>query len=253
VSLGLVVAQRGVARQAAAREDRAARQGDRGVGIPGLRGGGDGRNGQREDQHQQTTHRAAISRGFLAAASALLLACGGGGTGPSGTPRAALLALAQADTFSPATKTYYVQNNLTTHVEVVHSDPSSTVFADITFTPLSIFSLDGQGVCDTCTVGITVTVQPGTYFFSVGPAGIRFDAANQPTMTISYGTFGDPSVFDSTARYADPGAFEAALELWHERHAGAWYLASGSGPGPGTSQVSAALEGPGNYLVAALK
>jgi len=164
-----------------------------------------------------------------------------------------LLALAQADTFAPAAKTYFVQNNLTTHVQVVHSDPSNTVFADITFTPFSILSLDGHGVCDTCTVGVTVTVQPGTYFFSVGPSGIRFDAANQPTMTISYGTFGDPSVFDSSARYADPGAFEAALELWHERHAGAWYLASGSGPGPGTSQVSAALEGPGNYLVAALK
>ncbi|HEY6853887.1 MAG TPA: hypothetical protein VI139_06550, partial [Gemmatimonadales bacterium] len=124
---------------------------------------------------------------------------------------------------------------------------------DITFTPLSILSLDGHGVCDSCTVGVTVTVQPGTYFFSVGPSGIRFDAANQPTITVSYGTYGDPSVFDSSARYADPGAFEAALELWHERRAGAWYLSSGSGPGPGTSQVSAALEGPGNYLVAALK
>lgn len=164
-----------------------------------------------------------------------------------------MLGLAQADTFAPATRTYYVQNNLTTHVQVVHSDPSSTVFADLTFTPFSIFSLDGHGVCDTCTVGVTVTVQPGTYFFSVGPSGIRFDAANQPTMAISYAKYGDLSVFDSSARYADTTAFKTALELWHERHVGAWYLTSGSGPGPGTSQVSAALEGPGNYLVAALK
>jgi len=182
------------------------------------------------------------------------VACSGGGaTGPGGTPRTALLALAQADTFSPAAATFHVQNNLTTHVQLVHTDPSGSVFADFTFTPLSLLSLNGQFVCDTCTVDVTVAVQPGLYFFTVGPAGLRFDAANQPTMVVSYGTYGDLSVFDSSARYPDPAAFQAALELWHERHPGAWYLASGSGPGPGTSQVSAALEGPGNYLVAALK
>jgi hypothetical protein len=142
---------------------------------------------------------------------------------------------------------------VTTNVQVVHTDASGTVFAELTFTPFSILSLDGQFVCDTCTVAVTVTAQPGTYFFSVGPSGIRFDAANQPTMTVSFGTYGDLSVFDSSARYADAAAFQAALELWHERRVGAWYLTSGSGPGPGVSQVSAALEGPGNYLVAALK
>jgi len=159
----------------------------------------------------------------------------------------------QADTFSPAAQTFHIQNNLTTHVRLVHTDAAATVFADFTFTPFSILSLDGQFVCDTCTVAVTVTVQPGTYFFSVGPSGIRFDAANQPTMAVSYAKYGDLSVFDSSARYADTTAFKAALELWHERHAGAWYLTSGSGPGPGPSQVSAALEGPGNYLIAALK
>jgi hypothetical protein len=72
-------------------------------------------------------------------------------------------------------------------------------------------------------------------------------------MAISYAKYGDLSVFDSSARFADTTAFKAALELWHERHVGAWYLTSGSAPVPGTSQVSAALEGPGNYLIAALK
>jgi hypothetical protein len=181
------------------------------------------------------------------------VACGGGATGPSGTPRAALLALAQADTFSPAAQTFQVQNNVITHVQLVHTDLARTVFADFTFTPFSILSVDGQFVCDTCTVAVTVTVQPGTYFFTVGPSGIRFDAANQPTMVVSYGTYGDLSVFDSSARYADASAFKAALELWHERRAGVWFLASGSSAGSGTSQASAALEGPGNYLVAALK
>jgi hypothetical protein len=138
-------------------------------------------------------------------------------------------------------------------VQLVHTDLAGTVFADFTFTPFSILSLDGNFVCDTCTVAVTVTVQPRAYAFSVGPSGIRFDAANQPTMAVSYGKYGDLSVFDSSARYPDTTAFKAALELWHERHAAAWYLASGSGPGPGASQVSAALEGPGNYLVAALK
>jgi len=199
------------------------------------------------------THRAAISRGLLAAASALLVACGGGATSPSGIPRTALLALAQAGTFSPATQTFYIQNNIATHVQLMHTDLAGTVFADLAFTPFSILSLDGHFVCDTCTVAITVTVQPGTYFFSVGPSGIRFDAANQPTMVVSYAKYGNLSVFDSSARYPDTTAFKAALELWHELHAGAWYLTSGSGPGPGASQVSAALEGPGNYLVAALK
>jgi hypothetical protein len=189
----------------------------------------------------------------LAAASAALVACGGGGaTGPSGTPRTALLALAQAGAFSPDVATFHIQNNLPTHVRLVHTD-TGTVFADFTFTPSSIFSLDGHVVCDTCTVAVTVTVQPGSYFFSVGPSGIRFDAANQPTMVVSYGKYGNLTVFDSSARYADTTAFKAALELWHERRPGAWFLTSGSGPGPGASQVSAALEGPGNYLVAALK
>jgi hypothetical protein len=183
----------------------------------------------------------------------LLAACGGSATGPNGTPRAALLALAQADTFSPAARTFYIRNNTTTHVQLVHTDLAATVFADFTFTPFSILSLDGAFVCDTCTVGVTVAVQPGTYFFTVGPSGIRFDAANQPTMIVSYGRYGDLSVFDSSARYADTTAFKAALALWHERHPGAWFLTSGSGPGPGASQLSAALEGPGNYLVAALK
>jgi len=183
----------------------------------------------------------------------VLAACGGGATGPTGTPRAALLALAQADTFSPAAQTFQIRNNIPTHVQLVHSDSAGTVFADFTFTPFSILSLDGHFVCDTCTVAVTVTVRPGTYLFSVGPSGIRFDASNQPTMAISYAKYGDLSVFDSSARYADTTAFKAALELWHERHVGAWYLTSGSGPGPGASQVSAALEGPGNYLVAALK
>ena len=182
------------------------------------------------------------------------MACSGGGaTGPGGTPRSALLALAQADTFSPAATTFYIQNNVTTHAQVLHSDSSGTLFADFTFTPLSIFSLNGQSVCDTCTVAVTVTVQAGTYFFSVGPSGIRFDAANQPTVAVSYARYGDMSVFDSSARYADTAAFRMALELWRERRPGAWFLSSGSGPGPGASQVSAALEGPGNYLVAALK
>lgn len=181
------------------------------------------------------------------------MACGGGGaTGPSGTPRTALLAIARSDTFAIAPVVLNVPNGRLTRDTLKFTDSTGTLFALITFTPFSILSVDGHVVGDT-TIAVTVSVQAGQYFFSVGPSGIRFDVANQPSITLSYARYGSLAVFDSSTRYADTTAFKTALELWHERRAGAWYLASGSGPGPGAGQVSAALEGPGNYLVAALK
>lgn len=181
-------------------------------------------------------------------AALALLACGGDATGPAGTPREALLALARRDTVPPPGQvTFQVRNDrLTTHT-VTFSDAVQTTLFEFNFVARSIVS-----TCDTCTVTVAVTTTPGAFGFTLGPAGLVFRLSSPPTVRISYARYADYAVRDSSGRYADDAAFAAALDIWRERAAGRWSIAGGSAPS-GATALAAGLDRPGTYLVAAPK
>ncbi len=201
-------------------------------------------------------HSTVISRRLGAAASAALLAgCGGdGGSGPGGTPRTALLALARVDsTFAPAaTSVFPVKNDVLGTFLIRQRDPAQTLFAEFTFPARSITHVNGLLVCDTCTVLVSVALTPGTYGFTVSPATLVFRLSSTPTVRLTYGQYGDLSVFDSSARYATAAAFEQALELWFERETDAW-VASRNSTHPAAMTIRSAVDQPGAHLIAALK
>ena len=147
-----------------------------------------------------------------AASVAALAACGGGGTGPA--PRVArddLLALARADSGEPFPGTFVFKNNQLRTFQLTHSDSVRTVFASFTFTPHSIVSRNDTLLCDTCTVIMTVAITPLTYELAVGPASLVFNSSGEPVLSISYGQYGDSSVYTMSARYASATAFAQAL------------------------------------------
>lgn len=191
---------------------------------------------------------------MAAASAALLAACGGGGTGPdTGLPRTALLALARVDSAEPTSPTACLfHNNQLFTCSITHSDSVHTLFASITFAPHSIVSRNDTLLCDSCSVAVTVTLTPGSYQFDVGPASLVFNETGEPVATVSFGRYGDPSVYTQSNRYASAAAFEDSLELWRERTPDHWVPGRNSAHS-GPTAITSALEGPGSYLVAAVK
>jgi hypothetical protein len=183
----------------------------------------------------------------------MVIACGGNGTGPSqGLTRAALLALGRDTAAAPGGTLCSFKNNLLSHCEITHSDSVHTVFADFTLFPHSIVSRNDTLLADTSTIVLTLTVSPGSYEFTIAPAGLVFNETNEPIAQVSFGTFGDPSVYTQSPKYASAPAFIQALGLWHQRTPDHWFLGRNSAlTGPAT--VSSAIEGPGTYLLAAPK
>jgi hypothetical protein len=201
------------------------------------------------------THARAATRWLVAAASAALLAaCGGGTTGvDTGIPRSALLALARFDSAEPSSPASCVfHNDQLFTCSITHSDSVHTLFASIQFTPHSIVSRNDTLLCDTCTIAVTVTLIPGSYQLDVGPASLVFNQAGEPVAKISFGRYGDPSVYTQSSRYASAAAFEQALALWRERTPDHWVVGRNS-THQGPDSIASALEGPGAYLVAAMK
>lgn len=200
------------------------------------------------------THAREATGWLVAAASAALLAaCGGGTTGvDTGLTRSALLALARFDSAEPNSPFCQFKNNVLTMCQIRHSDSVNTVFASITFAPHSIVSRNDTLLCDTCSVVVTVTLTPGSYQFDVGPGSLVFNQTSEPVATISFGRYGDPSVYTQSSRYASAAAFEQALELWRERTPDHWVEGRNSSHS-GPTAVTSALESPGSYLVAAVK
>ncbi|MGH7643982.1 MAG: hypothetical protein ACREMR_00210, partial [Gemmatimonadales bacterium] len=188
-------------------------------------------------------------------AALLAAACAGdGGSGPGGIPRTALLALARVDsTFAPTpTSVFSVKNNVLRTFAIRHRDPATTLFAQFTFPPRSVAQVNGLLVCDTCTVPVTIMLTAGVYGFTVSPPSLVFRSSSTPTVTLSYGQYGDLSVYDSSARYGTESEFEQALELWFERDPGEW-VASRNSSHPAALTVQSALDEPGAHLLAALK
>jgi hypothetical protein len=181
------------------------------------------------------------------------IACGGNGTGPSqGVPRAALLAIGRDTAAAPAGTLCSFKNNLLSHCEITHSDSVHTVFAELTFFPHSVVSRNDTLLADTSTIVLILTVAPGSYEFTINPAGLVFSQSNEPIVDVSFGPYGDPSVYTQSPKYASASAFIQALGLWHERTSDHWFLGRNSTL-TGPSTISSAIEGPGTYLLAAPK
>jgi hypothetical protein len=189
-----------------------------------------------------------------ATSAALLAACGGGTTGvDTGLPRSALLGLARFDSAEPSNPASCVfHNNQLFTCSITHSDSVHTPFASIQFTPHSIVSRNDTLLCDTCTIAVTVALTPGSYQLDVGPASLVFNQTGEPVATVSFGRYGDPSVYTQSSRYASAAAYEQAVELWRERTPDHWVEARNSSHS-GQFAITSALEGPGSYLVAAVK
>ena len=152
----------------------------------------------------------------------------------------------------PNASVFPVKNNLTVTYTWRHTDSAQTTFATFQFLPKSIALSNGLFVCDTCTVFVAVSWSPVAYGFTIGPPTLVFATANSPVVTVSYGAYGDLSVYDSSTTYATPTAFSQALGLWFERTPDGW-IAGRNSTHTGPTAVTSALEGTGTYLLAAPK
>jgi hypothetical protein len=251
--LGPVIVQRSIGSRAGAARDGAIGERQRFGRVPLLRRRARGDH-QREQAERGRTHAGqAIRRHLGAATIAALAACGGNGAGPGvGVARADLLALAREDSAEPSPRAFAFKNNLLANFSFTHSDSVHTILATFTFTPRSIVSRNDTLVCDTCTVTVTVEVTPLTYELTVGPPGLVFNASGEPVLAVSYGRYGDSSVYTMSSRYASATQFAQALGLWHERSTDVW-VESRNSAHTGSSTVTGALEGPGRVLLAAPK
>jgi len=134
----------------------------------------------------------------------------------------------------------------------MHTDSVGTVLATFTFTPGSIVSRNDTLLADTSTIAVSVSIAPGGYEFTVGPASLFFNQQSEPVVSVSYSRYGDASVYTMSPRYASAGEFLQALGLWHERTPDRWVLGRNS-THIGPEVVTSALEGPGRLLLAAPK
>jgi hypothetical protein len=251
---GPVVVERRVGCGAGVMSDRALGQAERLRRVPLLRRDRD-RKPERQQRERQGTHAGELTRGLVVAASTIGLAaaCAGSGTGPGiGVARADLLAIGRTDATDPAPATFVFKNNELRTFQLRHSDSTQTLFATFTFSPRSIVSRNDTLLCDTCTVAVTVSVTASSYEFTLGPASLVFNETGEPIVEVSFGTYGDASVYTMSSRYATAAAFVQALGVWHERTVDHWVLGRNS-THTGPAAVSSAMEGPGTYLLAAPK
>jgi hypothetical protein len=130
------------------------------------------------------------------------------------------------------------------------TDATPTVFATLAFAPHSIVTVGNTLVCDTCTVRVTVTLAPGQYGFTLGPATLGFNLSGEPTVLISYGTYGDLSVYSQSSRYPNQSAYEQALVLYRENMPDRWVPSRNSSHAGGFT-VAGALETPSRFVLAA--
>jgi len=190
-----------------------------------------------------------------AIAVAMLAAACGTGTGPAerGVPLSALLVLPRVDSiFAPSPGQFDYHNNLLKTFSIRHPDASNTLFAAYSFAPHSIVSVNNVILADTSTVFVTVTLTPDVYGFTVSPTGMIFNSAGAPTVTVTYGKYGDFSVYSQSPNYTSAAAYEQALGLWRELSPDHWVPGRNSGHA-GADTVASALESPGRYVIAAPK
>ena len=216
-------------------------------------------------------HLTGISRRRVAAASTLALMLTLAGCGCDDCDgvsvqlqRTNLLALARADSAAPAPSATVVQvrNNQTRTVRITHTDSAQTLFLDFTFPAGTFVESSGRGVCDTCTVTVSITPTSSVYGFLLGPSDVVFRSSATPMVTVHYLRYANFAVRDSSSLYPTDQAFDQALRLWYEASGRpdwpgtptdeVWRVSRNSAhTGPG--MVAGAIDGPGRHLLAARK
>lgn len=202
-------------------------------------------------------HRPAISPTARTAASAALLliasACTdalspGGGT----LSTADLLILPfQAGTPAPPASTFEVCNDGLTVEIIMHPDmPAPIDYVELRFPEGSLSALNGQPLNTTDCVDVTVQPRAGEYGFTLSPQGLEFVLDATPSATLLFAQFGDFSVVDDSPTYDTAQELANALDIWQEVTVDRWQIARGSGPS-GTDEVSAAIDAPGTFVLAA--
>ena len=170
----------------------------------------------------------------------------------TGVHRAALIALVRNDSAEPFTPvTFTFHNNQIANFTVVNSDSATTTFAIFHFTPQSVPYRNDTLLADTSTVSVQVTVTPGVFGFTIGPANLAFNTTNSPTVDIAYTRYADLTATDWSVKYSSTAAYTQALALWFEFGSDQWRAQTGGSGGPNV--LSSALSQPGLYLLAAPK
>lgn len=155
----------------------------------------------------------------------------------SGTPQA-----------TPAT--FWVSNRTPVVRALRHPDAFNTLYLEFRFPAGCLSSLNGQPLTTDDSVLVTVSPRPGGYGFTLSPNGLVFTLASTPSVVVSYGRYADPSVADGVPTYPDRASYLAALEIWEEVTVDRWRVARGSSV-TGVDELSAAVDAPGAFLVAA--
>lgn len=158
----------------------------------------------------------------------------------------------QSSAPAPGAQSVLVSNAQATTIILRHSDQALTPYAEIDLPAGSMSSLNGTRLFDTSHVQITVTPRTDGYGVTISPSGLEFTLSVVPTVTFFFARYADPSVAANDPTYADAAAYLAALDVWSEVSIDRWHVANGSGS-VGVDEISAAVDGPGTYLLAAVR
>jgi hypothetical protein len=183
----------------------------------------------------------------------LAAACGDIVSLATGKPRSELaILLLQNSAPAPAGTTFYVSNARVTTRSLSHPDGANTLFMRLTFPQGSLATFAGRAAVSTDSVQVSVSPVSGTYAFNLAASGVTFSAANTPTATFSYGSYGDFAASRAGSRYASSIEYAQALTIWREEILDRLNQVVGSGAS-GVDGVGGSVQGPGTYYAAAPK
>ncbi len=227
--------------------------------LSGERGGaGEQREHEQRAAKTGAAHRRAISGSLRTAASiaaAVAVAACADATSPTTTTLTTdqLLVLGlQSTAPAPTSATKWISNQSGGTLLLTHPDGNLTLYAQVDFPPDALSTLDGQRLTTTDSVMVTVTPRTDGYGITVSPNTLSFTLGNTPTVTFAFARYADPSVASGDATYPDVQSYVSALGVWYETTIDHWKLASGSGS-VGNDEVSAGIDAPGTFVLAAPK
>jgi hypothetical protein len=170
-----------------------------------------------------------------------------------GTVATADLVILPEQASAPAVsgESFYVRNNQPTTRVLRYQDASLNEYLEIRFPEGCLSRLNGQQLSVDDSVLVTVEPRTGGYGLVLSPAGLEF-TLETPTVTFFYGRYADLSIIDGEPSFPDEASYLDALEVWEEASLGRWRVARSSGPA-GVDAIAAALDAPGELLVAAAR